>query len=234
MTLNIPGYIKRANIENAPIDYAWTEEATEFLGEERLANRIRPICPRGIVALTTGFAEWVAWRLHNGLNDPILLDYIEAAWAGIIDWRYLKARKSVPGAPYYLKDWTGTTRGAVIQTCNFLDEVIRGAQEGMGAGLSAASLSQLALYVMPSPKPFKEWRRFAIGRLAALYPEAEEGDIGPPIPREVLDPEFEYKPEMADDLLRNFLQSLDSEQNPFLASPKEMITEGFPGTPYNF
>jgi hypothetical protein len=95
------------------------------------------------------------------------------------------------------------------------------------------SLAFLTLHVVPDPKPFKDWRRFAIGRLATLYPLDKENRLGPPVPREALDPELDYKPEMAPQLLSKFLQSLDPSTNPYLRPATEMIADGFDGTPYS-
>jgi hypothetical protein len=232
MTLTMPDYIQRANA-TGPITHTWNEDLFYgFNADQRLANRIRPICPLGTVALAAGFAEWVAWRFRPYFEELVLLQYVEAVWAGIIDWKYLRPRNDVAAAPDYLDDWQGAVRGPIIMTFNFLDEVIEGAKQPMTAGGSCASLGQLTEYVMPEPDLFKEWRRFAIGRLSALYPRQGDTDPGPPMPREVLDPALDYRPDMAVELMRGFLQKLDPAQNPFLRSPEEMVTEGFTGTPY--
>lgn len=236
MTLTIPTYIDRAKVVGSPIRHAWSDAdaRSKFMGDERLANRIRKICPRGVAALTAGFAEWVAWRLSKEVRDAVLLNYVEAYWAGIVDWRYMRLRKTVPKAPHLLKEWTGPVRGPVIKTCNDLDTVKAGVEQSMGAAVNATILSQLTLYVMPSKEPFMEWRRFAIDRLAKSYPVKKEGEIGPPIPREVLDPDVDYKPEMAKELIAAYLKRLDAKKNPFLKAPDEMKAEGFTGVPYTY
>lgn len=233
MALVMPSYIQRAKILDTPIRYAWDAKSFyKFLGDERLANRIAKISLKGIAGLSAGFAEWVAWRLDSHFQDPILLNYVEAVWAGVIDWRYLRERTSVQGAPYYLKDWQGVVRGPVIATFNEVDEILLGVKQTMGVDMSCSCFAQLTEYVMPDKKPFKDWRRFAIGRLSQLYPYNRKDPFGPAIPREILDPDIDYKPEMAGAFLANFLQRLDPKQNPFLHSSEEMIADGFEGTPY--
>jgi len=235
MNLTLPGFIGRAAVVGAPIQHAWDQNTTyTFVGDERLAHRIAETSRRGVLAITVAFAEWVGWRLSPDADAGVLLNYVEASWAAVVDWRYLRPRHTVPGAPVYLRDWQGPVRGVVISTCNFLDEVFDGMKPGPPGALSASCLSELALYVMPDPTPYKDWRRFAIGRLATMYPPLPAGDLGPPIPREAMDPDVDYRPEMADELIRARLQHLDPGRNPFLRTPEEMIADGFAGTPYAF
>jgi hypothetical protein len=89
---------------------------------------------------------------------------------------------------------------------------------------------------LPKRDAYKEWRRFVIRRLTKFYPlteeTADEEALGPPVPRAALDPSFDYRPELARDLLANFLRSCDPGKNPYLRSPKEMLDAGFEGVPY--
>jgi hypothetical protein len=57
--------------------------------------------------------------------------------------------------------------------------------------------------------------------------------LGVPVPREILDPDFDYEPEKAEGLLARFLNDLDPNENPYLSPPEEMIKAGFEGTPYS-
>lgn len=97
---------------------------------------------------------------------------------------------------------------------------------------SSASLSELALRVLNRPEEFKEWRRFVIDRLTRLHPKSKGDRLGAPVPRQALDPNLDYSPSMAPELLAKFLQSLDYKTNPYLSSPAEMIAEGFVGKPF--
>lgn len=75
---------------------------------------------------------------------------------------------------------------------------------------------------MPKQNPFED-----------LFGEREEERRGPLVSREVLDPNYSYKPELARDLLSSYLCNIDYEKNPFLFSPSDLIQDGFKGTPYN-
>ncbi len=52
------------------------------------------------------------------------------------------------------------------------------------------------------------------------------------MPREALDPDFDFKPEMAPALFGAFLKRLDYKANPFLRTPEEMRKLFFEGVPY--
>lgn len=231
--LTMPGYIKESGVVGAPVSYDWNDAFPEshFPEDERLGHRIAKTRRRGVVALSSGFAEWIAWRFRPLVDTAVLLSEIEAVWAGIVDWRYVRPLATSPNAP--ARDaWQGPERGPVRAAFRLLSQVVTFVKKSSYPADASSALSNLASYVMPDPKPFKEWRRFAVQRLAELYPTDMKDMLGPAIPREVLDPGIDYKPGMANALLASYLQSLDYEKNPFLRSPEEMMAEGFQGTPY--
>jgi len=235
--LTVPPYIELSGVVASPIKHEWNDHdhVRYYRGDERLANRFNKICRRGNVALSAGFAEWIARRLSGTDVDRVLLQAIEAVWAGIVDWRYLKPLGEQTAAPDW-DDCKGPVRGPICGAFNLLAMIVISGRKGSYCSADASSLSQLAEHVVPKAKSFKDWRRAAVERLTLLYPKPyphpELSVVGPPIPREALDPAFDYKPETANELIAAYLETLDYKQNPFLRSPKEMITEGFEGTPY--
>jgi hypothetical protein len=90
------------------------------------------------------------------------------------------------------------------------------------------------LYVTARPDAFKRWRRFAIQRLAKVYPANAQDPLGPPLPREVLDADTKYDPTQAPALIDAHLRSMDPSRNPFLASAADMVDAGYTGTPYTY
>jgi hypothetical protein len=226
----MPTYIDRSGVIDAPIKYDWDDEdpSDVYIGEdERLRNRIRAGSNRAIVALSAGFAEWIAWRLSKVCPEGVLFEAIEAVWAGIIDWHYLKPLRSLDW-----ESWQGPSRGPICAAFNLLSNVIDIAERDQSPSPECLCLSQLVLHVIPKAKPFKDWRRRTIQRLSQVYPLDIDNILGPPVPREALDPDFDFKPETADKLLSNFLKKLDHSKNPFLRSPNAMVKAGFMGTPY--
>jgi hypothetical protein len=182
------------------------------------------------LALSAGSAEWVAARWPR-LAEPALLPEIEAMWAGIIDWRYMYPPVSSSIMPKG-EDCQGPERGPICDAFLTLSNVIGRAQRSASTLAHCATLSQLAIHVLPDASGFKEWRRAVIERVTALYPRQKEDPIGPPIPREALDPNQQYQPEMAQELLARFLRGLDYRKNPLLRSPEDLRQQGFKGTPY--
>jgi hypothetical protein len=235
MMLKIPDYINNAAIVDKPIQHSWNDKFPSLLyrEDERLGDRIDRISVRGVVGLSAGFAEWIAWRFVNLCDDPVLFSYIEAVWAGIVDWRYLRPIDQVAETPY-ASQWRGPVRGPVCRAFDLIDRIVRAAMEPRAASMSASGLSQLALAVMPNPGAYKDWRRYIIKRLSESNPAEPDEELGRPLSREALNPGIDYQPEREGDLIADFLEGLSHEKNPFLNSPKEMLEAGFVGTPYQF
>jgi hypothetical protein len=233
MALQVPNYIAKAKIVNIPIKHRWDDanfEKAYLTPDEKLRNRIDMTSDRGVIAVSLGFAEWIAWRFEDDPSHLTLLQLIEASWAGLVDWRYLSSE--VPKLKW--KEWQGPVRGPICAAYKLLRDVIRLIRTEQFASPEAVCLSRLTLYVLPKAEPFKEWREFAIARLANTDPNREEDRLGRPIPREAIDPDFDYKPEQAHEPISTFLKGLDYSGNPFLASPERMKKEGFESTPYSY
>jgi len=217
--LTMPSYIRRSGIVGAPIQHSWNDAdpGSYYAEDERLGYRIAKTCYRGVVALSAGFAEWIAWRFSPFVSDTVLLLEIEGVWAGVIDWGHLIPPGPSEHAP--AKDWTGPVHGPIRSAFMLLSQIVALAKRSTYPADASSSLSKLALHVMPDPTPFRDWRRFAVERLSTLYPFDKDDVLGPPMPRQVLDPDFNYRPERAPELLTKYLTSLDDRSNPFLRLP---------------
>jgi hypothetical protein len=231
MSLLIPSYIRSAGIVEDPIQHKWNESVKEdvLLDQPRLTDRLSGMTHRALLAFSLGSAEWVVWRLSKHLPDSASFQLLEAAWAGTIEWRYLKS--------FDVPDWLGELPppiGGPLDTAFWLlREAFVAAREGEPFRHFSAALSELVLRIVAKSESYKEWRRFVIHRLTEMYPRTQENRLGTPVPREALDPSYEYKPELANALLVPFLKALDYTQNPYLRSPEEMIAAGFTGRPYS-
>ena len=265
MIITMPNYIMKADIVDAPISHEWEEPWPSRLSfvDARLKNKINELTSRGILSIAIGSAEWIAWRFHRLTQDPIFFKFIEAAWAAIIDRRYLNhlSRKNgVQTLIYYQFDESlfrihekflnihkitdspdgdlcKPVRGPLLKAINKLGEVIDRTLPNNHGSYESVLLSNIAMEVVPNKEALKNWRRFVIRRLAALRkkePRNKTKRLGLPVPREVLDPNFDYQPAMAPELISSFLQKLDYASNPFLFSPEEMVKLGFEGTPYTY
>ena len=100
--------------------------------------------------------------------------------------------------------------------------------------LSAARARNIAEHVLPDRAPFLAWCERVVQRLEQLYPFDEDDPTGNVVPREALDPEFEFEPAMTSDLVNRSLANLDYDSNRFLRAPDEMRARDFSDTPYEF
>src|SRR3954468_22133595 len=117
MALSPPNYIV-SGVQTAPFQYEWDDDNAEDIylrPDSRLDAKLHQIADRAEVALTLGIAEWIAWRFREACPDPILLQFIEAVWAGIIDWRYISGAEGLSK-----KNWHGPVRGPIRVTFNQL------------------------------------------------------------------------------------------------------------------
>lgn len=232
MSLVIPDYVAKSGVADAPVAHGWDDanpDRAYLKPDEMLRKKIDMSSYRGLVALSLGFAEWTAWRLHAYEPDRTLLQFIEAGWASVVDWRYLANHPILRWA-----EWRGPVRGPLCAACLLLWDVIRITRKVQFASPESVGLSQLAVHVLPDAKSFKQWRRSAIEGLARAYPRRPEDLLGTPVPREALDPGREYKPEDAKRFISEFLSKVQPSENPYLASPENMKSAGFEGTPYTY
>lgn len=235
MTLLPQSHIELSGVADLPITHDWDDDDPEsaYTDEDpRLEHRIAKISRRGVVALSAGFAEWVAWRFSKQeSNATILLQVIEAVWASVIDWRFLLPLGS-PGRKLVWKEWRGPVRGPQCAVFKLLKDVVEIASSDQYAAPESACLSNLVLYVVEDSKPFKDWRRGTIRRLTQSFPLKREDPLGPPVPREALDLTVDFDPKKTAESLAKFLAALDPKANPYLRPPHEMTAQGFEGTPY--
>lgn len=232
MSLFKPSYIQAADIVDQPIQHEWVEADEEMLiiGNSRLEQRICSISNRGILALSLGSLEWVVWRLSRYLPDSVPFQIVEAAWASIIDWRYLKWQE--PPVDEW-EDLPWSVGEPLTCAFNFLQEMLFEVEDEDGEPSNSSCLAELPLLLLNDPEPYKVWRRFVINRLSKTHPADPVNLLGAPVPREALDPACNYKLEGAHQLLAAYLQKLDPAENPYLCSPEEMIESGFENTPYS-
>lgn len=233
--LTIPAYVEEAAVVGLPIKHKWNDEdlPTFYTESDRIEATIAKTTTAGAVAIALGSLEWVAWRMSKHADVDVLLQAIEAMWAGIIDVRYVRSLRESPLALKH-KDWQGASRGPIYVAYKQLKGLRVCLDYKEPASPEASSSVRMARFVLPNPKPFETWWRAMVKRLADAHPDEEEGpdDVGRPVPRAAIDPRVDYKPKDAKRYLAAYLESLDPATNAFLATPKEMKKAGFEGKPY--
>jgi hypothetical protein len=195
---------------------------------DELLARLSALSLRANIAFANGVCEWIIHRFDGLSKDSVPHDQIEAAWAGVIDSAY---------AVYWeppQEDWPGPIRRPLFLAMVFMLEAKIDAYQYADPARSGHRAVMIAERVLTDPMPFRAWREQALARLERFYPLDEEDALGDVIPRQALDPDFAFRPEMTEELIQQFLSGLDPAQNTRLLAGEEMLEAGFRGVPYRF
>jgi hypothetical protein len=234
MTLLARDYIERSKIRDTTIRYRWDDwdvEQAEQPVSKKLAKQLKKLSERANIAFAVATTEWIVYRLEWVLDDPMPFDYLEAAWAQIVDFRY----SFVWWDPLHDHEWTGPVKGPIREAIAWVMEIIRVVEEDREhPARMCASLSRLAEYVMTDAAPYRAWRDRVIKRLEQYYPLDRSEPLGDVVPREALDPDFAFRPNQTEALVNQFLSRLNPKDHEFLNSHDDLLKEGFEGTPYVF
>lgn len=236
MTLTIQTHIEKANVIDEPINYTWPKSSYDAYGDEnpRFERQLVKISDRGILAFSAGTAEWIAWRVGRYNNDPLLFNYVEAVWAAIVDWKYVDPKNN-PEDKLEWYDFDEPIKKPICAAAMKLGQTVYLASTEQGCVSEAVSMANLLEFIISNKRAFSEWRNWAIDQLKKLTPRISEEDcLGVPVPREALDPGFDFKPEMTEKLIDKYLTGLDYKKNPYLRTPEQMKKAGFKGTPYRY
>jgi hypothetical protein len=234
--MTMPSFLQEAGIAEAPLKFSWNDKMPSAnYGQEnhRLERQLAKVSDRGVIALGAVCAEWVLWRFSKVSDTGILNSYIEAVWASLVDWLYLNPKMS-PRYTVEWKDWQGKERGPIGAAAILLANGVNAVMRPEPAVRPVASLANLVELVVTDLKAFRNWRNWALDRLIEIDPYDDDQPIGVPVPREALDPTSDFKPEMSQKLIDQFLQKLDYKKNRYLRSPQELKKAGFTGTPYRY
>ncbi|MGD8539157.1 MAG: hypothetical protein PVI66_10605 [Candidatus Aminicenantes bacterium] len=232
MALTIPHYIEAASIQDPSILYFWDDwkQVVEPMDKDFLAQ-LKGVTQRANIGFTNGAAEWIVHRFAKLCDNPLPLQYLEAAWAMMVDVRYCGAvwdDCTDSGA------WTGPVLRPLVLSMIRVEYSFEAILEYGNPEISGAWITNLAKYVITDPEPYLRWQDHVMEKLKILYPLTLKDQLGEMVPREVLDPDFDFKVEQTEFLINQFLDSLDHKSNPFLNSPEVMVEQGFEGTPYVF
>ncbi len=243
MTLSVPNYIRASDIQDSTIRYEWddwkTLPALQAVDDE-LVSRLKKVSQRSVLAFMCGTAEWIYYRLAKLCDDRAPADYLEGAWAMLVNVRYCGYGDGDWWQQYSVKGWTGPIKRPITKALERLEVAIQNlAWEHTDPVRQGGLIAALAIHIMPHTAPYKRWCGQVLDRLESLYPRTREDQLGDVVPRQALDPQFDFKIEQTETLINEFLASLDYRRNIFLSSPEGMLEpddsgESFRGTPYVF
>ena len=257
-----PAYIANANIEVPEILYKWDDRVYDHLcgwddrkidelfiydpGE--IVKKIILLSKRAQLAIAISVFEWIAWRLYvfNKMDCYIPFKIAEAAWCGMVDERYAEYTE------FRKEKWMGPVEGPLWCGISWLMPMIHFEEKGVEEFFDGIfNLPRLAMHILPCPEIFENWLYKITDKLLInykatkaeyiykseelfddLFSEVDHG--GRVVPREALDPDFDFKIRDTKKYISKFLSTIDITDNPSLYSPEEMIENGFEGTPYKF
>jgi hypothetical protein len=243
MTLSTPSFLKMAPIQDNSIRYKWDEwsdlPVLETVDEDLVAQ-LKKVSQRAVLAFACGTAEWIVYRFEKLCHDPAPNNYLVAAWAMIVNVRYCGYGRATEWKVFSKQGWDGPIRGPICESLLFLEaalqEVAWNNTEPVGC---AGGIAALACYLINDPAPYRRWREQVLERFCSLYPRNREDPLGDVVPREAVDPEFNFRVEQTPALINAFLSRLDCHVNVFLSPPEGMLQhfedgEDFHGKPYAF
>jgi len=234
MTLDVPDYVKAAKAQDPKIRYKWDdwneEQALEPVDKDLLA-RLKALSQRAAIAFTAATGEWVVYRFEELTDVTVPLQFLEMAWANIVDFNYVAMTwQDYEDAP----EWVGPVKRPVAIAMEKVDNAFQAVIGDGRPELRGAWITNLAQYVLTDPAPYVKWRERAMVRLESLYPCDPNDRLGDVVPREALDPDFNFDVEDTERLINEFLARLDHRSNPFLNSPESMLEQGYTGLRYRF
>ena len=244
MPLSIPHYLASSGIQQNSVHFKWDDWSTPpELAEVNagLLEKLNAISLRAALAFACGSAEWIVYRFTQLCDVTAPWSYLEAAWATVIDTRYVAYGDRTGWQTYAFKGWDGPIKRPIRNALNTLEIAFDqlAADYWKDPPVCAVRISMLACYVMADPAPYLLWRGTVLDRLQRLYPRDPQDPIGDVVPRHAVDPDIDFDPDETEALIRRFLASLDYKSDLFLSTPEGMLEhidgeEDLIGQPYVF
>jgi len=245
MVLKVPNHIQNAGILGAPNKFKWNSEiALKFYAAKdqnvRLYDAIDQSNFRAKMAIGIAITEWIIWRFEGCTDLTDAQNRIEAAWASVVHLAYSKS---------LILKMTKDDKLNIVESVLELALCVLGEAHAwfkngdIYLAEQIVKQAMLARHIMANKKVFSDWLSETLRLSAQVFPCEDEydEDIGiydasdeKPVPREFFfDPSFSYTEEAAFLVLKDFLDTLDPTENPYLNTSEEMKKLGFPGTPYS-
>jgi hypothetical protein len=242
--LSIPRYLQAASVQDNSIRYEWDDWKpipAARTPDEKLVARLSRVSQRAVLAFGCGTAEWIVYRFGLLCDDPAPWNFLEAAWAMLVDVRYCGYGSAIQWQDYARDDWTGPVKKPIKTALVRLESAIQLlAWEGhTDPSVYTAIIFALTSYVMTDPTPLRTWSSEVLSRLEFLYPRNDNDPLGDVVPREAIDPEFMFDPAATEELINRFFRQCNYQTNKFLSPPEGMREhfegdDDFVGTPYVF
>lgn len=209
----LSAYIESNCGADAPISYAWSDwdpyEAIAAADDDTI-RALQAVSDHGMLAFVVGCLAWVICRCADDPGYTLPREYLEAFCVFLVG-----VDAAVPPETQEDDRWEGSRDGAVNIALARFYTTAQSLDFG-SAPAEAAFAAQIALHVLPDPRPFLRWQQEILSRLQAFCPRTGGPAPGRPIPPQLLDPDARVDPARASRLSLAFLSSLDLAANRFL------------------
>ena len=231
--LTSPKYIEDAGIKGSPVTYSWKPYqgiAIASTYPKNFEKLVRGLTLRATLVLGVGIGEWLRWRLDGLTSYQRCSQYVEALWTRTVSRLYLKndhlERPEDKGDPAI---------GALLALEQGLyNMLVKVSYDEPDRAQSVAELVPLVRYTMKDTSKFDDWLKTVLKRFIDNFKIDDDNRGGDLVPRAFLDPAVPIDPDAVPKLLDEQLCQIKWKGNPFLATPNEMLAQGFDGKPYRY
>lgn len=217
-----PPYVHESVFNKETISHEWNNwDPYELIPDanENVIKALSTISLSGMLCFVVGCIEWVTYRCSYDDNYRLPFEYIEAFWV------YLGGvETAIPEEVTDDDRWEGPLDGPVNLVLGKFYTTNHTFDFG-GSPLEAAFSAQVVLHVLDDPKPFLRWQTAVLDRLNRFYPSETSTDGFTTIPQQILNPDFDYRIELANSLIKGRLLNIDFASNRFLLKVEQEVLE---------
>jgi hypothetical protein len=132
------------------------------------------------MAFAVATTEWMVFRFERMLDDPLPFDFVEAAWAQIVDPHYALEWWD----PVRDEEWVGPVKGPIREAVARVINIMRDIDETEEHPAEmCASLAKLTEHVLTDAAPYRAWRERVLERLHQLCQFDPADPLGDVVPR---------------------------------------------------
>ena len=218
----IPPYIHKSVFNKETISHEWNDwDPYELIADanEDVIQALSKLPLSGMLCFVVGCIEWVVYRCSYDDNYRLPYEYIEAFWV------YLAGVEiSIPEEVTEDDRWEGPLDGPINLVIGKFYTTNHTFDFG-GSPVEAAFPAKVVLHVLHDPDPFLQWQGEVLDRLNRFYASKDFTDRFKIIHKQILNPDFDYRPELVNSLIREMLLSIDFSSNRFLHHIEKEVLE---------
>lgn len=218
----IPPYIHKSVFNKGTISHEWNDwDPYELIPDanEDVIQALSALSLSGMLCFVIGCIEWVVYRCSYDESYRLPYEYIEAFWV------YLAGvETAIPEEVTADDRWEGALDGPINLVLGKFYTTNHTFDFG-GSPVEAAFPAQVVLHVLSDRDPFLRWQAEVLDRLNRFYTSKDSTDEFKIIPQQILNPAFNYRPELANSLIRKMLLSIDFASNRFLHDIEKEVLE---------